>query len=289
MKKVYIFTDDINSHPATRLAEEVHQSANSYQIINYSDIIISFNNNEPPTITHKNNLLPDPDIVIFRGLLSLHAIQNSLVQIYAQTNIRILNRECYLAWSSFNKVTQHFILHHNQLPHISTTIGGDLNLLAQQNSLQFPIIVKPAKGSQGRGILKITDRSELVSLTDSQYPFLAQEFLTAGQDIRVIVIGNQVIGAMLRSAPEGQYLTNYSTGGSVQNFDISQHPQVADLAIKAAKLFHCEYVGIDFMQDNQGQWRILELNRACEFEGFEKSTQINVAQKLIKYLLSTSS
>jgi hypothetical protein len=39
------------------------------------------------------------------------------------------------------------------------------------------------------------------------------------------------------------------------------------------------------MKDRQGQWRILEVNRACQFEGFEKSTGINVAREIVNFLI----
>ena len=40
-----------------------------------------------------------------------------------------------------------------------------------------------------------------------------------------------------------------------------------------------------YEQDKEGNWRILEVNRACQFEGFEKATGINVPKAVIEYLL----
>jgi glutathione synthase/RimK-type ligase-like ATP-grasp enzyme len=38
------------------------------------------------------------------------------------------------------------------------------------------------------------------------------------------------------------------------------------------------------MKNEEGRWVVLEINRACQFEGFEKSTAINVAGRIVEYL-----
>ena len=112
---------------------------------------------------------------------------------------------------------------------------------------------------------------------------LVQPVLPEGEDIRIIVVGGKVIGAMKRKAASGKFLTNYSAGGEVENFQIT--PEMEEIALSAAKLFHLEYVGVDLMADKQGKWRVLEVNRACQFEGFEKATGLNVPQLTLSYLL----
>ena len=51
-----------------------------------------------------------------------------------------------------------------------------------------------------------------------------------------------------------------------------------------AKIFKLDYCGIDLMKNEDGDWIVLEVNRACQFEGFEKSTGINVASKVVDCL-----
>ena len=39
------------------------------------------------------------------------------------------------------------------------------------------------------------------------------------------------------------------------------------------------------MKDNNNYWKVLEVNRACQFQGFEKATGVNVAQNLINWCI----
>ena len=39
------------------------------------------------------------------------------------------------------------------------------------------------------------------------------------------------------------------------------------------------------MRGNDGGWKVLEVNRACQFQGFEKSLKVNVAQNLINWCI----
>jgi glutathione synthase/RimK-type ligase-like ATP-grasp enzyme len=45
-----------------------------------------------------------------------------------------------------------------------------------------------------------------------------------------------------------------------------------------------DYGGIDLMKNNKNEWVVLEVNRACQFEGFESATGINVASRIVDYL-----
>jgi glutathione synthase/RimK-type ligase-like ATP-grasp enzyme len=60
--------------------------------------------------------------------------------------------------------------------------------------------------------------------------------------------------------------------------------QNEDVAIKTAVHFDLDYVGVDLMKGNDGEWKVLEVNRACQFKGFEKAVGINVAKEVINFL-----
>ena len=87
---------------------------------------------------------------------------------------------------------------------------------------------------------------------------------------------------MKRTAAPGKVVTNFSQGGSVVAGKISEKEE--SLALAAAKMFSLDYVGVDIMRDGYGNSYILEVNRSCQFEGFEKATGVNVAEKIIKFL-----
>jgi glutathione synthase/RimK-type ligase-like ATP-grasp enzyme len=58
-----------------------------------------------------------------------------------------------------------------------------------------------------------------------------------------------------------------------------------EIAEKVAKVCGLDYCGVDIMKDNDGNSFVLEVNRQCQFQGFEKSTGINVAKSVVEMFL----
>jgi RimK family alpha-L-glutamate ligase len=115
---------------------------------------------------------------------------------------------------------------------------------------------------------------------------LFQEFQNSGFDLRVIVLGGRVLGIMKRTPREGEFLSNYSQGGSIENAKNVNAKKINEIAIKAAEYFMLDYVGVDLMMGNDGGWKVLEVNRACQFKGFEQATGVNIASEVVKYITS---
>ncbi|MFA6603168.1 MAG: hypothetical protein WCT01_05215, partial [Candidatus Shapirobacteria bacterium] len=81
-----------------------------------------------------------------------------------------------------------------------------------------------------------------------------------------------------------EFRSNYSLGGSVERWELTREDEA--LAIKAAGAAKLDYVGVDIMKDDGGKSYILEVNRQCQFAGFEKATGINVAGAVVEYILT---
>ncbi|HTK03851.1 MAG TPA: ATP-grasp domain-containing protein [Alphaproteobacteria bacterium] len=195
---------------------------------------------------------------------------------------KVINYKSFKIWPKLDKLTQYLELQKAKIPVVETS-------LAPRND--FPFIAKVSSSSQGRGVEKITNDEDLKNFVKKHAgekvfsgKILFQPFLTAGEDLRIIVIKNKVLGAMKRIARKGKYLTNFSQGGRVENFKLNN--DIVSIALAAASHFKLDYCGVDLMQDNGGNWKVLEVNRACQFKGFEKATNINIANLVIEYLLS---
>jgi RimK family alpha-L-glutamate ligase len=114
--------------------------------------------------------------------------------------------------------------------------------------------------------------------------YLWQKCVPNTWDIRVIVLGGKTLGAMKRSAAKkGEFRSNFSLGGAVETWDISDDDKA--LAEKVAKSCGLDYCGVDIIKDTDGKSYILEVNRQCQFQGFEQSTGINVAKSVVEMLL----
>lgn len=209
-----------------------------------------------------------------------------MLDFYFKKGARILNFKSLKKWPRLeqDKLIQHLIFQKKHLPFVQSDVYGKAEVL-KNKIINFPKVIKAAYGSHGDNVFKVESKKDLRKII-TKYPpssLLVQPYLPGGQDLRVIVLGGRAIGAMKRIAQRGQFLTNYSAGGMVKKFELDQTTK--ELAEKAARAFFLDYVGVDLMKDEKGWWRILEVNRACQFKGFEKATGINLARKVIEYLL----
>lgn len=154
-----------------------------------------------------------------------------------------------------------------------------------KRNFEYPIIVKEAYGSQGKQVYLIHNDNEFNDLYLKIYnkPFLIQEFIkeSKGKDIRVIVIGNSVIGAMQRYNPN-DFRSNIALGGTGSLYKLSKKDK--DFCIKIASSLGLDYCGIDLLKTNNRTY-VCEVNSNAFFEEFKKITKINVEDLYVNYII----
>jgi RimK family alpha-L-glutamate ligase len=176
------------------------------------------------------------------------------------------------------KIISEAIFAKKNLPHAKTFYLKSEKL---RKKLSFsPIVMKPYNGSQGRGIKKL---GKIKSLPKEDV-FFQELFPTKPKDTRVLVLGNKVIGAIVRQAKEGEWRSNVALGATTRPVKIDK--KMEKLALDAAKSHNISFAGIDILTDDEGNSCVIEANRAPQFRGFMKATKIDVPKKIVDYLLS---
>ena len=154
--------------------------------------------------------------------------------------------------------------------------------------LSFPMVVKKSYGSFGAGVCLARSFPELQTIAQEflYVPHCYQQFFaeSAGKDIRVIVVGGKAIAAMERVAKEGEFRSNIELGGEGKRVELSQ--EYAETAEKAARALGLDYCGVDLLETAQGAV-VCEVNSNAFFEGLERTTGVNVAQKYAEYIFTT--
>jgi ribosomal protein S6--L-glutamate ligase len=152
-----------------------------------------------------------------------------------------------------------------------------------------PIIVKLLEGTQGLGVLKLDSKngaeSTLDALSQLKAKVILQEYIkeSSGEDIRAIVVGDKVVAAMKRKAPEGEFRSNIHRGGVGDNYSLSDSE--IKMAVDAAKALGLEVAGVDMLMSAKGA-QVIEINSSPGLEGIELYTKVNVAQEIIKHIES---
>ena len=156
------------------------------------------------------------------------------------------------------------------------------------SSLGFPLIVKECYGSMGKGVYKVDNLIELKTIMEKvkTKPHLFQKFINtrSGVDVRLIVIGGKVIGAMERRNDK-DFRSNVARGG--QGVQIQPPKSFIETAEKIAKELNLDYCGIDLLYGENNVPIVCEVNSNAFFEGLEKATGINVAKKYVEYVIES--
>jgi RimK family alpha-L-glutamate ligase len=154
---------------------------------------------------------------------------------------------------------------------------------------KYPMILKTSTGSKGSGVMIIESENSLVSVVqtihkvDREANLLLQEYIPYKKDMRVIVLGNEVVAAMERKSVDGDFRSNYSLGGKAKSVNIDDNQK--QLAIDAASAVEGVFVGVDILESN-GRNYVIEVNASPGTEGIETATKKNVTKEFLEYCLN---
>jgi ribosomal protein S6--L-glutamate ligase len=134
------------------------------------------------------------------------------------------------------------------------------------NYFSLPFIAKIPRGSAlGRGVFLIKTPSDLEQYCSLSHIAYVQEYLPIKNDLRVVVIGKEVVHAYIRIPLENEFRANLSLGAKL-SFDAI--PQKAiELARYTASNCGWNDVGIDICE-YQNRFYVLEANMKYGKQGF---------------------
>lgn len=161
--------------------------------------------------------------------------------------------------------------------------NADEALLAFQR-LGSDVVVKPLFGSEGRGLMRVSD-PELAwrtfrTLERQQAVLYLQRFVAhPGWDLRVFVLGERILAAMRRHACQG-WRTNVAQGGQAEPAFIGDLER--DLALRAGRATGAIAAGVDLLPRPEGGWYVLEVNAVPGWRALSRVCQIDVAKEIIK-------
>jgi [lysine-biosynthesis-protein LysW]---L-2-aminoadipate ligase len=150
----------------------------------------------------------------------------------------------------------------------------------------YPVVLKPVVGSWGRLMARMNDHDAAEGILESravmgsaqQRVLYLQEYVeTGGRDLRVIVVGDDVVGAMRRRG-DG-WMANVARGATVEPVALSAETE--RLAMAAATAVGGGALAVDLLESRDGRLLVAEVNATMEFRGFAEATGIDVAELLV--------
>ena len=160
-----------------------------------------------------------------------------------------------------DKIKQTALFELLDLPHPRTRVFyGKRQQKSITQHFTFPFIAKIPRGSAlGRGVYLIHNDIELRDYLKQVSPAYIQEYLPIDRDIRAVVIGNRIVHAYWRIAPQNEYRSNLAVGGRISFNDVPA--KARDLALQVAQSCRWDDVGIDICEQYEIRQRRFPASR----------------------------
>jgi RimK family alpha-L-glutamate ligase len=154
------------------------------------------------------------------------------------------------------------------------TLGGD-------------VVVKPLFGSEGRGMVRVSDPEmawrTFRTLERTQSVLYLQKFIAhSGWDLRVFVLAGKVLAAMRRFAND-DWRTNVAQGGRAEPARLTAEQE--KLALQAVKAVGAVAAGVDLLPGTDGNWYVLEVNAVPGWRALAPVTGVDIGTELVNYLV----
>lgn len=283
-QKICLFTSDVQYYSTRRFVEEAKKIPVELSIKTYEELYIDLNN-ETSYVYAGTESLDNYSHFIFRNSKGMRDIRKTVAGFLKDKTI--LNKEILSATDISTKLYKTMLLGQANLPIVgSITATSDENFkkLALETLRKYgKIIIKPTDGTHGKGISLITSEAEFDAWKKESRDYIIQEYIESDSDVRILVLGDTVLGGMKRIKKAGEFRANVSQGAHTEIFEVSAELQ--KIAIAATKCLKLDFAGVDIIFDRNNTPFILEVNSAPQFEGFEKATSVNVAGTILKFLL----
>lgn len=222
------------------------------------------------------------------GILNWMPYENSyqeLHEAFISCNIPCINSLSAVKYCR-NKLLTNIILNRNNLPQPKTVFLKKLNTIPEL-SLTPPIVYKKKNGSKGIDARKLDTYEEanifLEEMLERKDIYLQDFIKNGGWDLRVVVIGSQVIGAIKKYSRDGEWRTHIAHGGFAEPYEMTE--DIKKMCLEAVKALKLDFAGIDIIQGTDGNNFILEVNSVPGMTIFTETTGINIAYEILKYFI----
>lgn len=285
--KICILSRNINIYSTKRLAETAIERGHEVDVINHLHCYMNISANNPE-IHYHGKPLPKYDAVIPRIGASVTFYGMAVVRQFEMMGVYVLNESQGIGRSR-DKLRSLQLLS-SQGINMPVT-GFAHNPDSTQDLLKLtggtPVVLKLLEGTQGKGVVLAETKKAAESVIDAfrglKSNFLVQEYIkeAGGADIRLFVIGKEVVATMMRKGREGEFRSNLHRGGSASLITVTEKEK--KMAIDSARILGLKVAGVDILRSGKGPL-IMEVNSSPGLEGIEKITGKNLAKEIICYI-----
>ncbi|WP_320033417.1 30S ribosomal protein S6--L-glutamate ligase [Halarcobacter sp.] len=290
--RVYILSRNSSLYSTRRLVEAAEQRGWEVRVIDYLKCSIEIMKGELK-INYLGKELPKPDAIIPRIGASRTFYGTAMVRHFEMMDVFSVTGSLAIKRSR-DKLRSLQILSKNGVDMPKTVFASNKSSAKDVIALSggTPLVLKILEGTQGVGVVLVETLKAAKSVLDAFYGMdvnlLVQEFIeeAGGADIRAFIVDGEVVGAMKRQGAEGDFRSNLHQGGSATAHKLTRKEKSTALA--AAKAMGLGVCGVDMIPSKRGPL-VMEVNSSPGLEGIEKSTNIDIAGKIMDFIEKNAS
>lgn len=243
------------------------------QVIYTDDIHVVLQNGQ--VVVHTKETQEPPDFSIMRTIDPLLTAQLQQAGITCFNNAKI-------AALTNDKIKTHLELAKLDIPMVD--MHFQTNAPLPQPPLDFPFVWKTASGRGGKEVHLVENEAQY---NDLQMQYTDQSVLMQqlapkpGKDVRVFVIGKEIIAAVLRSS-EQDFRANYTLGGSASLYTLNTSEQ--KLVQRIVDHYDFGFVGIDFLFDENGSLLFNEIEDVVGSRTLSAVSDVNIVRLYLEYI-----
>ena len=160
--------------------------------------------------------------------------------------------------------------------------------IAERETMEGPLVLKPLFGSQGRGLKLVQKPDDLPTTEETPgRVYYLQRFIGVKRrggyhDFRILVVQGRIAAAMRRHS--NYWITNIKRGG--RPVPVVINDEMKTLALQAATAVGANFVGVDIVYGTDDRPAVLEVNSMPAWSVLQKVTAVNIASVLAEALVA---
>lgn len=144
----------------------------------------------------------------------------------------------------------------------------------------FPFVAKEVRNSMGKGVFLIQNQEQFKEYVENNDYLYIQEYLSIDRDLRICVIGEEVIAAYWRINDQNTFRNNVAQGARISFDNIPN--EALELTLRTAKSLGINHAGFDVVSTG-GHYYFLEFNTLFGNQGFQQ-LGVSAESKIYDYI-----
>ena len=285
--KIALLARNPNLYSHRRLVEAAEARDHQIDIINTTQCYANITSRRPELL-YRGASLADYDAVIPRIGASITFYGLAVLRQFEMMGVWTLNESAAIGRAR-DKLWAMQIL---------SRLGIDLPVTSFANSARRaeelirmvggpPVVIKLVEGTQGLGVVlgetMPSAKSTFEAFREAKINILVQEFVKEANnaDIRAFVVGDRVVGAMMRQGGPGEFRSNLHRGGTAKKIKITSKER--SMAVRACKALGLNVAGVDMLRTDDNSV-LIEVNSTPGLEGIERATEVDIADQIIEFI-----